>query len=179
MEWKRFGLRARALINEAKIRPYTMVRDAIVCDVACPRARFAHTRLAVVRHGITVVRFCIGRRRGQRGSIVRRGAGHHQCLRRPVCRSVCCEFPSFMIPQSFVSWHRDGTSANQMAQPFITSHQTKTSILTFILAMVLHPEVYRKAQEEVDQVIGADRLPTSADVDSLLFVNCIIKEVFR
>lgn len=57
--------------------------------------------------------------------------------------------------------------------------QTKTSLLTFILAMVLHPDVYTKAQEEVDRVIGGDRLPTFADMDSLPYVNCVIKEVFR
>lgn len=45
--------------------------------------------------------------------------------------------------------------------------------------MVLHPQIYAKAQEEVDRVVGTDRLPTFADMDSLPYVNCIIKEVFR
>lgn len=30
MEWKRAGLRARSLIDEAKTRPYVMARDAVV-----------------------------------------------------------------------------------------------------------------------------------------------------
>ncbi|KAH9929348.1 cytochrome P450 [Fomitopsis serialis] len=56
---------------------------------------------------------------------------------------------------------------------------TKTSLLTFILAMVLHSDVYQKAQDEVDRVIGSDRLPTLADRDDLPYVQCVLKEVYR
>ncbi|EPT00008.1 hypothetical protein FOMPIDRAFT_1123534 [Fomitopsis schrenkii] len=55
----------------------------------------------------------------------------------------------------------------------------KTVLLTFILLMVLHPDVYRKCQEEVDRVIDGKRLPTFADSDGLPYVNCVIKEVCR
>jgi cytochrome P450 len=34
---------------------------------------------------------------------------------------------------------------------------------SFLLQMVLHPEVQIKAQEEIDRVIGSDRLPTLAE----------------
>ncbi|KAH9929347.1 cytochrome P450 [Fomitopsis serialis] len=45
--------------------------------------------------------------------------------------------------------------------------------------MVLHPDVYQKAQAEVDRVIGRDRLPTLADKDALSYIDCVVKEVYR
>ncbi|EPS99982.1 hypothetical protein FOMPIDRAFT_1123320 [Fomitopsis schrenkii] len=59
------------------------------------------------------------------------------------------------------------------------SDTTKTVLMSFILAMVLHPDVYAKAQEEVDRVVGRDRLPTLEDRSSLPFVECILKETYR
>ncbi|KAH8093154.1 cytochrome P450 [Cristinia sonorae] len=50
---------------------------------------------------------------------------------------------------------------------------------TFILAMVRHPEVFRKAREEMDRVVGSDRLPDFDDRASLPYLNCVIKEVYR
>lgn len=48
-----------------------------------------------------------------------------------------------------------------------------------MLSMVLFPEVQKKAQEEIDRVVGRDRLPEMADRDSLPYVNALMKEVFR
>ena len=50
---------------------------------------------------------------------------------------------------------------------------------TFILAMTLHPEVVRKAQAEIDSVIGADRLPQLSDRPSLPYLDAVIKETLR
>ncbi|KAH9929386.1 cytochrome P450 [Fomitopsis serialis] len=55
----------------------------------------------------------------------------------------------------------------------------KTLLLTLLLAMVLHPDAYQKAQDEVDRVIGRDRLPTLADREALPYVECVLKEVYR
>lgn len=49
----------------------------------------------------------------------------------------------------------------------------------FFLAMTLNPEIQRKAQEEIDRVVGCDRLPNSQDRPSLPYVEAIIKEAFR
>jgi len=48
-----------------------------------------------------------------------------------------------------------------------------------MLAMVLYPEVQRKAQSELDSVIGMDRLPTFEDRESLPYVNALCKELLR
>ena len=45
--------------------------------------------------------------------------------------------------------------------------------------MTLFPEAQKKAQAEIDAVIGADRLPTFTDRDSLPFVEAVIKEALR
>lgn len=42
-----------------------------------------------------------------------------------------------------------------------------------------HPEVQRKAQKEIDGIIGSDRLPTFADRDKLPYVEAIYKEIIR
>lgn len=45
--------------------------------------------------------------------------------------------------------------------------------------MTLHPEVQKRAQREIDDVVGADRLPTSTDRERLPYCEAIVKEVFR
>ncbi len=45
--------------------------------------------------------------------------------------------------------------------------------------MVIHPNVYKKAQEEIDRVVGPDRLPDIQDRDSLPYLRCIILELYR
>lgn len=45
--------------------------------------------------------------------------------------------------------------------------------------MITHPEVQIKAQEEIDRVIGNDRLPELADKDHLPYVDAVVKELLR
>ncbi|TFY68456.1 hypothetical protein EVJ58_g998 [Rhodofomes roseus] len=56
---------------------------------------------------------------------------------------------------------------------------TKTVLRTFFLAMTLHPKVYVKAQEEIDRVVGSNRLPTLEDRPNLPYIDCILKETYR
>ncbi|KAI8994150.1 cytochrome P450 [Trametes punicea] len=52
-------------------------------------------------------------------------------------------------------------------------------LLGFFLAMSLYPDVQRKAQAELDAVVGPHRLPDYSDRDALVYVNAIIKEALR
>ncbi|EAU87749.2 cytochrome P450 [Coprinopsis cinerea okayama7 len=61
------------------------------------------------------------------------------------------------------------------ASPMITS----ALLHTFVLAMVLHPDVLKKVQTELDQVVGNHRLPTLEDRPSLPYFECVLKEVLR
>jgi len=56
---------------------------------------------------------------------------------------------------------------------------TKTVLLNFILCAVLFPEAYNKAQEEIDRVVGAARLPDPSDRAALPYLDCFLQEVYR
>ncbi|KAJ0288157.1 hypothetical protein COL922a_014307, partial [Colletotrichum nupharicola] len=49
----------------------------------------------------------------------------------------------------------------------------------FTLAAVHNPNCMARAQDEIDLVVGTDRLPTFADVDRLPYVAALIKETLR
>ena len=50
---------------------------------------------------------------------------------------------------------------------------------SFILCMVLHPEIQKKAQEAIDATIGTDRLPEMSDEGTIPYVDAVIREVLR
>ncbi|KAK1226584.1 hypothetical protein PQX77_010424 [Marasmius sp. AFHP31] len=56
---------------------------------------------------------------------------------------------------------------------------TFTGLLSFFLAMTLFPECQRKAQAEIDRVVGDGRLPDFRDRDSLVYVEAVLQEVLR
>ncbi|KAI1125555.1 cytochrome P450 [Nemania abortiva] len=58
------------------------------------------------------------------------------------------------------------------------SETTSTILIGFIEAMLLFPEVARKAQEEIDRVCG-DRLPDLNDVPDLPYIRGCMKESLR
>ncbi|KAG1745650.1 cytochrome P450 [Suillus lakei] len=54
-----------------------------------------------------------------------------------------------------------------------------SAIYSLFLAMTLFPEVQKKAQAEIDAVVGPDRLPSFADRDSLPYTEALVTEVLR
>ncbi|KAF9262281.1 cytochrome P450 [Marasmius fiardii PR-910] len=56
---------------------------------------------------------------------------------------------------------------------------TYSSLLTFLLAMTLHPECQKRAYDEIISVIGHDRFPNITDRERLPFVNSILLETLR
>ncbi|KAG1739608.1 cytochrome P450 [Suillus lakei] len=66
------------------------------------------------------------------------------------------------------------------ATAIIGSYETTTStLMSFALAMVLYPDVQRRAQVEIDSVVGGDRLPTFEDRASLPYVESVLRETLR
>ena len=47
------------------------------------------------------------------------------------------------------------------------------------LALALYPDVLKKAHEELDAVVGPDRLPDFSDRHSLVYLRAIITESLR
>ena len=45
--------------------------------------------------------------------------------------------------------------------------------------MMVYPEVQKTAQEEIDRVVGSDRLPTMTDREHLPYIEAVVKETLR
>ncbi|KDQ56874.1 hypothetical protein JAAARDRAFT_194819 [Jaapia argillacea MUCL 33604] len=94
-------------------------------------------------------------------------------------------------PPCFCStlWQREGQTVNPQMEFDLkwaantmysgSLDPTITVVSQFILAMVLHPEVQIKAQEEIDSVIGTERLPNLDDRPFLPYTECVMNECLR
>lgn len=57
---------------------------------------------------------------------------------------------------------------------------TSAGTMEWTLSLLLnHPEVLKKAQIEIDQVVGKDRLVDESDVSNLPYLRCILNETLR
>ncbi|KAI0792973.1 cytochrome P450 [Irpex lacteus] len=56
---------------------------------------------------------------------------------------------------------------------------THTAMTWFILAMLHYPHVMRKAQAELDAVVGRDRAPNFKDEERLPYITALVKETLR
>ncbi|EKM55771.1 uncharacterized protein PHACADRAFT_195823 [Phanerochaete carnosa HHB-10118-sp] len=95
--------------------------------------------------------------------------------------------------QSFVSQHLEDLTREGQLTPeslydlsmvahMIFGGGSETSwhtIMTFIACMLTNPDIQRKAQEEIDRVVGNSRLPDFTDRDSLPYIECIAQETMR
>ncbi|KAF6757369.1 cytochrome P450 [Ephemerocybe angulata] len=51
--------------------------------------------------------------------------------------------------------------------------------MTFVLLMALHPEVQKRAQAELDEVVGFGQIPTFEDQPKLVYIDALLRELFR
>ncbi|PVF92912.1 cytochrome P450 [Serendipita vermifera] len=94
--------------------------------------------------------------------------------------------------------YREGTSGSCIATDYIEKGQdqhtardaiaimymagtdtTSTTLLNFLYAMMVHPEVQRKVQAELDSAVGQSRLPYAGDRPSLPYADAAWKESAR
>lgn len=61
----------------------------------------------------------------------------------------------------------------------VSTDTTTIALEVFILAAVLHPAVAKKAQAQLDHVVGPSRLPGFFDKEHLPYVFAIVQEVLR
>ena len=59
------------------------------------------------------------------------------------------------------------------------SQQTVSAIQSVVLALCRNPGVLKKAQDELDQVVGNSRLPTFEDRPLLPYIEGIVREANR
>lgn len=57
--------------------------------------------------------------------------------------------------------------------------QTVSTTNTFIIAMMIYPEIQRTIQKELDAVLSGDRLPLFEDQDSTPYLVAALKESLR
>ncbi|KAG1852702.1 cytochrome P450 [Suillus subluteus] len=93
-----------------------------------------------------------------------------------------------MISESFKRLDTSGSNVGEFelalkstsATAFIAGVETTASTLgVFILAMMLYPDVQKRAQEEIETVIGTDQLPTFEERPSLPYVEAVLRETLR
>ncbi|KAJ9645017.1 hypothetical protein H2204_001479 [Knufia peltigerae] len=56
---------------------------------------------------------------------------------------------------------------------------TWSTLMVCIMNLLLHPEILKNAREQVDEVVGTDRLPTFDDRDQLPYIEYLIQETTR
>ncbi|KAG8794026.1 hypothetical protein FRC12_000815 [Ceratobasidium sp. 428] len=54
-----------------------------------------------------------------------------------------------------------------------------SALVVFVLAMLLFPDVQKKAQQEIDAVVALNRLPVMSDRENLKYIDRLIDEVLR
>ncbi|KAH7104843.1 cytochrome P450 [Auriculariales sp. MPI-PUGE-AT-0066] len=75
--------------------------------------------------------------------------------------------------------HNDTVVWTAAAMYVGTADTTVAALSTFALLMVRNPDVQRKAQAEIDSVLGGVRLPCVDDRGSLPYVEAVMKECMR
>ncbi|EEF39050.1 flavonoid 3-hydroxylase, putative [Ricinus communis] len=77
--------------------------------------------------------------------------------------------------------HMDDVEIKALIQDMIAA-ATDTSAVTNEWAMaevIKHPRVLQKIQEELDSVIGPNRMVTESDLVHLNYLRCVVRETFR
>ena len=59
------------------------------------------------------------------------------------------------------------------------SDTTSSTLYAFVQAMLIYPEVQQKAFEEIERVVGGDRLPNMDDDQDLPYIRACMKESLR
>ncbi|ELU38334.1 cytochrome P450 [Rhizoctonia solani AG-1 IA] len=91
--------------------------------------------------------------------------------------------PSFL--SGLLEQNKDGPSGEDVIKWTSASmysagaHTTVGTISNFLLAMILYPDVLRKAREEVDRVVGTERLPLISDRADLPYIESVLLETLR
>ncbi|KAG1873414.1 cytochrome P450 [Suillus tomentosus] len=84
----------------------------------------------------------------------------------------------------FLSQAHDNTDEDMMKSVALTGYlagmeTTASTLQTFLLVMMLYPDVQSRARAEIDQAVRHDRMPCLDDRPSLPYLDAILREVLR
>jgi cytochrome P450 len=85
------------------------------------------------------------------------------------------ESPALLPQQSRLEMIKDVAGVAYIAG----SDTTVAAVISFFLAMLIHPNVQTKAQAEVDRIVGKDRLPELEDRKELPYTEGVVNECLR
>jgi hypothetical protein len=81
------------------------------------------------------------------------------------------------VTRSYSQDLQSATTCNEILGT--ASETTANSLLFTVMACVNYPDCVRKAQEELDRVVGRSRLPTWDDEPKLPYIRAFVKEQHR
>ncbi|RZC85671.1 hypothetical protein C5167_026342 [Papaver somniferum] len=80
----------------------------------------------------------------------------------------------------FFGYNRDTVIKANCLNLILGGSDTTSITLTWILSLLLtHPNVLRKAQDELDNVVGKERNVEARDIKNLIYLQAILKETLR
>lgn len=92
----------------------------------------------------------------------------------------CEDLPGTGVTQDGTGWMRDKLLAYTAGSLLEAgSDTTAATIHTFVLLMLHHPDALARAREELDRVVGVERMPGWDDEERLPWVIACIKETLR
>lgn len=94
--------------------------------------------------------------------------------------SVASRFLSALQDGEKMSKSEIDAMRNVLANAYLAGSDTSIGVLySFVLAMALHPDVQKKAQKALDEVVGDQCLPDFTDFRRLPYLAAVVNEVFR
>jgi hypothetical protein len=72
-----------------------------------------------------------------------------------------------------------GLPLHLMLSTYFLLSKTAATLSWFLLAMMVYPDVQKKAQAELDEVVGRGQLPTFAHYEKLPYIRALVKETLR
>ncbi|KAF9014254.1 cytochrome P450 [Cyathus striatus] len=86
-----------------------------------------------------------------------------------------------MLLEKGATWGLDRIRINYLCRALVEAgaDTSNAAVQTFLLMMVAFPDEMKKAQLEIDSVIGTDRMPVLEDIDELPYVRAVILEALR
>ncbi|KAF8342432.1 cytochrome P450 [Amanita rubescens] len=93
---------------------------------------------------------------------------------------VLTRLMSHRLKDDGVTFEDEESLRDTMAQAYLASIETiQATQLVFFMAMALYPSVQKRVQDEIDRVVGTDRLPSYEDKPSLPIVEAVVRETLR
>ncbi|OWM70821.1 cytochrome P450 81Q32-like isoform X2 [Punica granatum] len=84
------------------------------------------------------------------------------------------------LQESEPEYYKDVTIRSIMSVLLAAGTDTSAATMEWAMSLLLnHPKVLKKAQAEIDNVVGSDRLVKESDLTRLPYLHCIINETLR